>query len=190
MLDRISKRVSRAADTVKQLLTLARLDPDQEFQRQRVNLSELLIDEIAESGGLAAERDIELRLGGGPALYVEGNADWLKVLLRNLLINAFHHSPSPGEVEVRVMRCSDGIILEIANDCEPIADAEFAKLTDRFYRPSGNRTQGVGLGLSIVQRIVELHGAELRLDRWQDGRGFRAEVRFPGQGHVNSVNRP
>jgi signal transduction histidine kinase len=111
---------------------------------------------------------------------VEGNADWLKVLLRNLLINAFHHSPSPGEVEIRVTQCNGAISLWIANDCEPITDTEFVKLTDRFYRPSSSRTQGVGLGLSIAQRIADLHGAELRLGRWQDGRGFRAEVRFPG----------
>lgn len=128
---------------------------------------------------MATERDIELRLSDDPALFVDGNADWLKVLLRNLLVNAFHHSPSPGEVEIRLTQCDGSITLMIANDCEPIAEAEFAKLTDRFYRPSSSRTQGVGLGLSIVQRIAELHGAGLRLGSWQNGRGFRAEVSFP-----------
>lgn len=180
MLERISVRVSRAATTVEQLLTLARLDPDQEFQRERVDLGDLVIDVMAEVGPIAMDRGIEMQLDDSAKLYVDGNAEWLKIGVRNLLVNALNYSPSPGEVEVRLELQDNVPKLIVANDCEPIPEKEFARLCDRFYTSPGTRNHGSGLGLSIVERIAELHGAELRLDRWRDDRGFRAEVRFPG----------
>lgn len=181
MLERISARVVRAVDTVGQLLTLARLDTDEEFPRQQVELGSIVVEVMAEVGAVAVDRGIEVKLDNHSPLYIEGNAEWLKILLRNLLVNAFSHSPSPAEVDVRLLQDDGGPAVMIANDCEPIPEEELSRLTDRFYRPSGSGGNGVGLGLSIVQRIAQLHGATLRLGPWQQGRGFVAEIRFPLQ---------
>jgi len=179
MLERISARVSRATTTVTQLLTLARLDPEQEFQRGEVNLSELVIEAIAEEGATAVDRGLDVRVPGDSSLRVTGHPQWLKILVRNLLANAFRYSPAGGAVDVALRRQQDSVLLRIANDCEPIREEQRRRLTDRFYTLADNHVGGVGLGLSIVQRIAGLHGASLRLDSWQDGRGFVVEVGFP-----------
>lgn len=187
MLARISARVVRAVDTVGQLLTLARLDSDDEFPRQRVELGGIMVDVLAEVGAVAVDRGIEVRLDNNTPMYVEGNAEWLKILLRNLLVNAFSHSPHSGEVEVRLSREGGRPTVTVSNDCVPIPAEELSRLTDRFYRPSGSPSRGVGLGLSIALRIAELHGAVLRLGPWQQQRGFVAKVCFPEQGEQSSA---
>ena len=188
MLDRIAARVSRATTTVTQLLTLARLDPDQDFHREPVNLNRLVIDAVAEEGGLAVDRGLDVRVPEERELLVQGHPEWLKILVRNLVANAFKYSPEKGLVDISLQGKPGVARLRVANDCEPIADEERQRLTDRFYSQPGNTTAGVGLGLSIVARIAELHGAELRLAALREGRGFVVEVDFvdpvdSGSGH-------
>lgn len=182
LLQRIASRVTGAAETVRQLLTLARLGPDQEFQRRQVDMGQLVADVMADVGGLAMDRGIEVRFNPASPVSVSGNPDWLKILVSNLLVNAFKYARSQGEVEVIVECHADHSSLVILNDCDPLPDNEFHLLTEAFYHPvqgaDQEQSQGVGLGLSIVQRIAELHGAELHLGSWKNGRGFRAEVRF------------
>ncbi len=182
MLRRIDARVSRATGTVTQLLTLARLDPDQEFTRQPVDLNELLVEVVAELGGLAVDRRVAIQLDAPThPLLVAGQPDWLHILIRNLLLNALQHSPSPGAVDIALRSTAEGLSLSFGNDCEPIADSDLKRLPERFYRPAGNSAPGVGLGLSIVKRIASLHGARLRLGRGDGDRGFRATILFPAE---------
>ncbi len=182
MLRRIDSRVSRATATVAQLLTLARLDPDQEFERQPVDLGELLVEVMAELGGLSVDRQVVMQFDApSQALVVSGQPDWLHILIRNLLLNALQHAPMPGVVDIALQTSVDGIALSFANDCEPIADSDLNRLVERFYRVTGNTVPGVGLGLSIAQRIASLHGARLLLGRGAGGRGFHATVLFPGE---------
>lgn len=190
MLGRILTRVSGATDMVRQLLTLARLDPDQEFERESVEMGALIADTMAELGNLAMERQIIVRFNDQSQAVVQGNAEWLKILLRNVFTNAFKYSPTASEVEVVIESCGGYVRLAVSNDCEPIPSHEFQRLTERFYHPSAGGDHGAGLGLSIVQRIAELHRAELFIGprnatasrqhstSQQDNRGFTVEVHF------------
>lgn len=184
MLERISTRVTRATNTVRQLLTLARLDPDQDIAFQSLDLEQLLLEVVAEYGGLAVDRELEFDIRGptNPAL-VEGNLDWLIILFRNLVANALNYASVPGTIEVRIVATEEQVTVSIANDCPPIANEAMAQLTQRFYRVPNTSRPGSGLGLSIAQRIVELHNGALRLSHRGEGRGFRAEVVFAKAAH-------
>ncbi len=179
MLDKISVRISSATETVKQLLLLARLDPDQEFDRESVELEVLIADAMAEVGSLAMERDISVRFNDAARTAMRGQGDWLGILLRNLFTNAFKYAPAGSEVEVRVQSRDEHTMLTIVNDGDVIPDHEFQRLADRFYHPSTGAPHGVGLGLSIVERIVELHKASMHLGPADAERGFKVEIRFP-----------
>lgn len=179
ILTRIEVRVARATETVTQLLTLARLDPEQHFSHQTLALNPLLISVIADVGHVAVERNLDIHIEDDPELTIQGQEEWIKILLRNLLGNAFKYATAGGRVVVSLRKQADGIRLEVANDCETISEAQRQRLMDRFYSLPGREGGGVGLGLSIVQRIAELHGASIVLDSWEGETGFCVEVFFP-----------
>jgi signal transduction histidine kinase len=179
MLERIVSRVDRATHTVQQLLVLARLDPEAEREMQRVDLHHVVVEALAETAHVAAERGITVDIAEGSPLYIEGNEASLAIMCRNLLSNAFRYACASSEVQVSLQRKpAAAVSLRICNDCAVITEEQFAHLQDRFYRVPGSDGVGAGLGLSIVARVVQLHRAAMQLGPWQDGRGFAVAVDF------------
>lgn len=179
MLQRINQRVDRASHTVEQLLTLARVDPDAPVSTDPVSLDALLTEVIADNAHLAADRGLELSLEGVHPVTLQGNAEALAILMRNLLVNAFRYSSGDTLVTLTLESIGEQVVLAVCNDCEPLSAAELARLCDRFYRVPGSAGLGAGLGLSIVSRIAALHGARLEIGAADAGRGFCARVFFP-----------
>lgn len=180
MLLPIAQRVDRATHTVEQLLTLARVEPGSPAPLAAVPLRSLLQDVLAETGHLAVQRGLSVVFDEGPAYAVEGNPEALAILVRNLLINAFRYA-NPGS-QVTVSLAGNGEVeLAVGNDCPPLSDAEFQQVAERFYRVPGQDAPGAGLGLSIVRRIAELHGARLATGPRDDKGGFVARVYFRGR---------
>ncbi len=175
MLERIAQRVDRASHTVEQLLTLARIDPDASLATRPVALRALLTEVLAETAHLSVERDLRVDFPHGEESSVEGDAEALAILLRNLLVNAFRYASAGSEVRVDL---GDGPLLRICNDCEQLSKAEFSALGERFYRVPGSHGPGAGLGLSIARRVAELHGAALRVGPGPGERGFCATLDF------------
>jgi signal transduction histidine kinase len=175
MLQGIVDRVDRAGHSVEQLLTLARLDPEAPLPATAVNIRALLVETLAETGHLAAERQLEIDLPEGDACFVEGSETALAILLRNLLINAFRYASEGTAVRIR-LAVEDGFSLSICNDCAPLAPEELQRIADRFYRIPGSQGPGAGLGLSIVDRIAEQHGARFEVATRENGSVFCATV--------------
>jgi len=179
MLVRIAQRVDRAIHTVDQLLTLARVDPDAPLVREDVELRALLADVVAESAHLASERQLKIEFTQGNPVLLPANGEALSILLRNLMVNAFRYAREGSTVSIRLGDSSPHK-LEICNDCEPLSGDEFDQLCQRFYRVPGSNGLGAGLGLSIVRRIAEQHGADFDVGPRADGSGFCVRLRFPG----------
>jgi signal transduction histidine kinase len=169
----------RAARLVEQLLTLARLDPEAEAPAARVDLQRLAEEVCAAHGSLAIEKGIALSLDARPA-GVSGNADTLGVLLRNLVDNALRYTPAGGRVQVEV-RGGERPELAVVDSGPGIPAEARQRVFARFHRLAGQDSEGSGLGLSIVARIAERHGASVRLEDAAGG-GLRAVVGFPSAG--------
>ncbi|MER8420707.1 sensor histidine kinase [Mesorhizobium sp. M1329] len=86
--------------------------------------------------------------------------------------------PAYGTVDVAVRRKGNEVVLEVCDKGPGIPEDERAQVLERFYRGSNQNIPGSGLGLSIVQRIAERHGAHLVLDSGPEGKGLLAQVRF------------
>jgi signal transduction histidine kinase len=164
---------------VEQLLTLARVDPDTPIPTQAVALGRLLADTVAETAHLALERDLDVQLEDPEAVEIQGSSESLAILLRNLLINAFRYATPDSTVTVALQHHGAAVAIEICNDCSPLSEAEFKRLEERFYRVPGSEGVGAGLGLSIVRRIADQHGASFSATPREDGSGFCAHLRFP-----------
>lgn len=175
-LDKVVQGVDRTTHLIAQLLTLARVDPESAAsQHVRLSLYALAEKSLEEFAPLAQTRNIRLRLQGADVA-ISGDADQLAVLLRNLLDNAIRYTPVGGEVSVNIY--ADNATLEVADSGTGIAPEQHERVLERFYRIPGNVQPGSGLGLSIVKRIAELHGATLVLATSASG-GLSVQVKFP-----------
>ena len=163
----------RAGRLIDQLLTLARIDPGKAPVGDPVALDRLAEEVCADHGAQAMAKNISLELNALPAM-VAGNADMLRILLRNLLDNAIRYTPPAGQVLVKV---APGI-LAVSDTGPGIPASERQRVFDRFHRLAGQDTEGSGLGLSIVARIAERHGASVELGTGENGKGLRVTVRF------------
>lgn len=171
--------VDRATRLVAQLLTLARLEPNAaQLELQEVDLQSLIRNELAELTPLALEREQDLMLNADDRgdYRLHADATSLGVLLQNLVGNAIQYTPPHGRIQVQLRDAQDSIELEVHDSGPGVAAAIRDKLFERFFREGGG--SGAGLGLSIVQRIVELHRGSITLEDSPLG-GLGVRVRLP-----------
>jgi two-component system sensor histidine kinase QseC len=162
-LDAIVLGAERAARLAEQMLTLARLDSGHgEAAKLPVDLRELARDVLADVTPRALARRIDLSLEEGPPVIVEGYAGLLAILVRNLVDNAVRYTPGGGHVRVSVSAHGKQALLEVVDDGPGVPAAELGRLGERFHRLAGQELSGSGLGLSIVERVAELHGGSVR----------------------------
>ncbi|MCP9339362.1 ATP-binding protein [Stutzerimonas xanthomarina] len=171
--------VDRTTRVVTQLLTLARLEPSaQQLRLAPLDMRRLTRDTLAELTPLAIARKQELTLDVDEHsdCSLTGDAASLATLLQNLVGNALAYTPTGGRIEVQLRSTAENLFLEVADSGPGIAPELRAQLFERFVRLGDG--QGAGLGLSIVARIAELHGATVELLDSALG-GLRAVVRIP-----------
>lgn len=178
-LENILRGTDRAARLIEQLLTLARVDPEAATQHdEKVELRGLAALVMAELEPIARAKQIDMALNGDLPCNVTGNRVQLGVMLRNLLDNAIRYTPVNGRVTVSV-REQHGVVLEVSDTGPGITVSEREHVQQRFYRIAGSGEEGSGLGLSIVHRIAELHGAQLELCDNASGSGLLVRVSWP-----------
>ncbi len=170
--------VDRATHLVQQLLTLARLDPDHGLtESSPLRLDDIVRHTHRDLTPYAQEKTIELKLGALIPHEIDGNADAISILLRNLVDNAIRYTPINGVVEISLLRDNDVMLLRVGDSGAGIPEEEREKVFKRFYRRLGTEAPGSGLGLSIVQRIAELHRARIELGTSCYG-GLQVDVLF------------
>ncbi len=179
-LDHVIAGCDRATHLVEQLLTLARLDPDQPGSKaQACDLRALASTAVAELAPYAWSKKVDIDLAEGAAVEVTGHAGLIAILLRNLIDNAIRYSPEGAGVHVRAAGDGGAATLTVSDQGPGIPADERGKVGQRFYRVLGTEEFGSGLGLSIVRRIAELHGASVDLAESEQGKGLSVTVRFP-----------
>ena len=167
------------------MLDYTRMDQGTErYPFETVDLSQLTAEtaaltEDAAARGITLETDLE------PGLTVQGSPLLLSRLVQNLVSNACRYGRDGGHVRVTLAHADGGIALHVADDGIGIAPEEREKIFERFYRSDAARSvQGTGLGLSMVKRIAELHGAAVSVDS-EPGTGSDFCVFFPENGGVS-----
>jgi two-component system sensor histidine kinase QseC len=182
-LSQLIKGVDRTTHLVEQLLTMARLDPEMGLQDfQSVDLREIASEVLAELSNGAIEREIDIEFHGDGPNIVRGNADALRVLVRNLVDNAIRYTPHGGRVVVSLISVRRQIELTVDDSGPGIAPDQRERVFERFYRGHESAAAGSGLGLSIVRRIAALHDASVILGTSTYG-GLDVRVVFQKRDH-------
>lgn len=164
---KIQHGIERTEHLVEQLLTLAKLAPEQGLNPANIapidwlTLSDNVLSHVNRQ---AREKHSQLKRDIIPTtpeqiLPLIGNATLLELLLRNLLDNAIRYTPAGSTIHLQLAQQAICVI----DNGHGVTEADLARLTERFYRPAGQSVPGSGLGLSIVQRIAELHGLTLQV---------------------------
>jgi signal transduction histidine kinase len=183
----------RLARLVNQLLTLAKLDMFANFAGTPFDLAELAREMCGEIAPTAVAKGVEISLLAKPA-DLTGEEDVFRILLRNLLDNALRYTPAGGRIGVRVDRQHGGKIRLIVADNGPgIPSTEIGQLGQRFHRLSTSDGKGVGLGLSIVLRIVEHYRGRIQFGGGLGGQGLGITITLPSHGKQaggRSTSRP
>jgi signal transduction histidine kinase len=177
LLQRIIERVNRASHAVKQLTALSRLESTAQAFTQAVHLHDIVAQVLESHREQRLARNLTVSVNDCPAV-IQGNVDMITILLDNLIRNALNHASAGSDINIVLSRGAATELL-IENDCRDISDHEWRLITQRFYRVPGSQGDGSGLGMSIAQRICELHGAVLSVGRRSAGDGFSARVTFP-----------
>jgi two-component system sensor histidine kinase QseC len=170
----------RAAHAIDQLLTLARLDPGHVAAHDEgCDLREAAKHALADVAPIAVAKGVDVELTAGPPVILAGNPALLAILARNLVDNAVRYAAAGGVARVDIERDGATARLIVSDDGPGVATAEREALGQRFHRLGRTGETGAGLGLSIVKRIAELHGAAVRFSDGPGGRGLSVVVEFP-----------
>lgn len=148
------------------LLFIARQSNNyQILQKERVDITDLLIKRIIAFQQLAKQKKLQLSFTPPKqSIVIHGNQQLLNRLITSLLDNAVKYTTSKGRIMVGLNQNNHSAIVRVTDSGIGIPEAEQEKVFDRFYRADPARSEkGYGLGLSIAKQIVEYHNGKIHL---------------------------
>ncbi len=164
------RNLSKLETQINNLLDLARLaHAKDQYDMTAVELSLLVRTEADNLRALASEQNVSLDLAqvAPSPVIIKGNSEKLIQLVDNLLLNAVKYNKEGGQVEVSLQRSGAQVELKVTDSGHGIAREHMAQIFNKFYRAdmSGTgRLEGLGIGLSLVQEIVQLHKGDISVE--------------------------
>ena len=182
------QEIARLDRMTGEMLTLSRLEGGiPGMERERLDLVELVRGCIAQAELEADARQVRLQLMPSQSVSVSGSALLLERALDNLITNAIKFSHVGGSVQLLVQAHEGVAELSISDQGPGVPEAELESLFRPFFRGSNAaRTDGHGLGLAIVQRVVQVHGGEIHARNGAGG-GLEVRLRLPLAASVETV---
>ena len=182
--DMIERQVSYLTRLTDDLFDVSRITRDKlALQRETLNLAEVIRAAVESSRPLIDQRQHELTVTvSQDSIYVEADRVRLTQVFMNLLNNAAKYTPNPGHIWVNVEQAGDTVVVRVKDTGIGIAAENVPHLFELFYQVDRSFTRsegGLGLGLTLVHRLVEMHGG--KIDVRSDGinRGSEFIVHLP-----------
>jgi two-component system sensor histidine kinase QseC len=182
-LEKCMHGIGNMTHLVQQMLTLTRVEASSHaMDFEKVDIAPLAASVCRDLGADAAAKQVALEVNLPASAAVRGFPDMLRIMLRNLIDNAVRYTPEHGRVTVGIARDATTVRMEITDSGPGVPADQLELLGCRFHRLEESVEDGVGLGLSIVKRIANIHAAELAFSAPPAGTGLRATVTFPADG--------
>ena len=178
-LEVVQKQSKRMNILIEDMLDYTRIEqsPDR-YPKDDLDLS-ALVSEFAEQMSMIGEKNIKLTTNIQPDIHLKGNAMLIARMIQNLIGNSYRYGIEDGKIEVGLEETETEIVLTIKDNGIGMTQEDQEKIFDRFYRSEVSRTsKGTGLGLPMVKKIVEYHGAEISV-KSIEGMGSVFTVVFP-----------
>jgi signal transduction histidine kinase len=147
-----------------------------------IEVPELVREVIETSRPLLDKKQQQIELNAPASLTVSGDPDRLREAIDNLMSNAIKYSPIGGRIVIAVRHDGDDAAIDVSDNGPGLSPEDMSRLFGRFQRLSAKPTAGessTGLGLSIVKRIVELHGGQVTARSPGPGSGTTFTIALP-----------
>ncbi len=184
ILDRIEREAERLNELIGRLLTLARIQAAQSPpERVPVDLQELVAEVAADAAFEAQEHHCTVRVVASEPSVTQGSPELLRSAVENVVRNAIRYTQPQTAVELTLQNQASSAVITVRDHGPGAPEDELRNLFRPFYRVAGARerqTGGVGLGLAITERAVNLHGGSVRASNAPDG-GLEVQIRVPAQ---------
>lgn len=181
-LNMIERQAARLTELVDGLFTLTQLDSGKELIFVPLQLNQLVQAVEATTQPIIASKDLQMVLGLAEGLPpVLGDAERLTQALLKIVENAGNYSTASGTVTISTYARDAFVVIEVRDTGVGISAEDLPYIFDRFYRVDKARsteTGGIGLGLSITKKIVEMHGGRIEVES-EPGQGSTFYVYLP-----------
>jgi signal transduction histidine kinase len=179
----IRDAANRLTQMVDDLVSDAMADAlDITIRREPVDIS-VLVQEVAEANRpIATRKEQSITVVAPPDHAAMCDSDRIRDAIDNLVSNAIKYSPIGGAIELLVAREADSILVQVRDQGAGLSPEDISRLFGRFQRLSAKPTAGetsTGLGLSIVKRIVDLHGGRVTVESAGPGKGAAFKMTLP-----------
>jgi signal transduction histidine kinase/DNA-binding response OmpR family regulator len=180
----IGRNAKVQADLIADLLDMSRIISG----KLRLNIDAVVLSEVVEAAldsvrHAAEAKGVRIRAALGPlSETVRGDASRLQQIVWNLLSNAVKFTPKGGRIDVTLLRKSSHIEIVVSDTGVGVSPEFLPHLFERFRQADAStarRYGGLGLGLSIVKHLVELHGGNVEAHSEGEGRGTTFTVQLP-----------
>ena len=190
-LEAIDRNVKAQARLISDILDVSRINSGKLLlELEEVDPAQVLRAALAGLQGSIAEKSIQLHLDMAPApASAFLDPDRFQQVIWNLVTNAIKFSAAGGAVYVTLSQSGPDLVLTVRDEGQGIAPEFLPRLFDRFTQsaePGNRRHGGLGLGLSIVKHITDLHGGDVFAHSAGTGMGTTMEVRLPVRGPQNA----
>lgn len=177
-LEVIKRQGKRMNQLIGNMLSYTRLEQRiDNYPFEKLDFSVLVSDLCSDMTPLRIN-DISLEYSVEPGIMINGNAELLARMLQNLLENAYKYGQQSGNTKVTLSLQGNNIKLLVEDDGIGIAEDRLEQIFDRFFRVSNKSSiTGSGLGLSIVKKIVDMHGGNIDVSS-KEGLGTTFTITF------------
>ncbi len=183
-LDRIQREADRLNALVGELLQVTRAEGDPSTMRtEDLSFGDLVATIVDDCSIEAGARGCTLALACSDPAPVRGDAELLRRAVENVIRNAIRHAPEGSAIDVEVTAGEQTVKVRVRDRGPGVPEETLPRLFDPFYRVESDRDRssgGVGLGLSIARRAVQLHRGEIRARNASPG--LEVEVDLPRAG--------
>ena len=183
LVEIVQRQVTNLSRLVDDLLDVSRITQGRiELKRRSVQLTEIIGHALEIVDPLFRERRHRVRVTGHAPLRVHGDSERLVQCVANVLTNAAKYTDRDGQIEVGVREDGKEAVITIKDDGAGIAPDLLPHVFDLFVQSARtlDRSQGgLGIGLSVVKRLVEMHGGRVAAASEGVGRGSTFEIRLP-----------